>query len=426
MITRLTIENYALIRKLEIDFHAGFNVITGETGAGKSILVGAISLLFGQRADGSALYDVSKKCIIEGFFVISGLSVQPLFEEYDLDYDSSLIIRREITPQGKSRAFINDTPVTLNALKAFAERLIDIHSQHHSLLLNESLFQLSLVDQFAGNSRMIEEYSEDYQRYLVTKKNLEKLKAEEQKAIADKDYFTFLFNEIAEVNPQSGEEVTLEEEFNVLTHAELIKSALYKINALLLEDDFSVLNQLVEVKNSLAAIRNYYPQSEELLSRVESCYIELKDLAGESQSDADKVSVDASQLELVSQRLDVLNKLFLKHRITTAEELIAIRNEFDEKLNAIASLGSEISELTEVLMQIERQLTLSAEKLTASRQQQREPMASEIKSVLSQLGMKDAEIAINISRKPSYSPNGIDEVLFLFSANRGSIAKVNR
>ena len=423
MITRLTIENYALIRKLEIDFHAGFNVITGETGAGKSILVGAISLLFGQRADSSALYDASQKCIIEGFFIISELTVQPLFEEYDLDYDPTLIIRREITPQGKSRAFINDTPVTLNALKAFAERLVDIHSQHHSLLLNESLFQLSLVDQFAGNSRIIEEYSEYYRRYLVAKKNLEKLKAEEQKAIADKDYFTFLFNEIAEVNPQAGEEVTLEEEFNMLTHAELIKSALYKINTLLLEDDFSILNQLAEVKSSLVAIRNYYPQSEELLSRVESSYIEIKDLAGESLSDADKVSVDASQLEQVSQRLDVLNKLFLKHRITTADELIAIRDEFDEKLNAIESLGSEISELMEVLTQIERQLTLSAEKLTASRQLQCEPMASEIKSVLSQLGMKDAEIAIKISRKPSYSPNGVDEILFLFSANRGQMPK---
>jgi len=423
MITRLTIENYALIRKLEIDFHSGFNVITGETGAGKSILVGAISLLFGQRADGGVLYDASQKCIIEGFFAISDLPIQSLFVEYDLDYDIALIIRREITPQGKSRAFINDTPVTLNALKAFAERLIDIHSQHHSLLLNESLFQLSLVDQFAGNSRMIEGYSEHYQSYLTTKKNLEKLKALEQKAIADKDYFSFLFEEIAEVNPQSGEEVTLDEELNLLTHAEAIKSALYKVNELLLANDFSILNQLGEVKNSLTAIHHYYPQSGELLSRIESCYIELKDIAEESFSNADDVSTDASQLELVSQRLDMLNKLFLKHRIATADELIVIRDGFDEKLNAIASLDSEISKLTDELKATEHQLETAAKKLTASRQQQCEPMSSEIKSVLSQLGMKDAEISIEVSPKPSYSPNGMDDVQFLFSANRGQSLK---
>jgi DNA repair protein RecN (Recombination protein N) len=423
MITRLTIENYALIRKLEIDFHSGFNVITGETGAGKSILVGAISLLLGQRADGGVLYDASQKCIIEGFFAISDLPIQSLFVEYDLDYDIALIIRREITPQGKSRAFINDTPVTLNALKAFAERLIDIHSQHHSLLLNESLFQLSLVDQFAGNSRMIEEYSEHYQSYLATKKNLEKLKALEQKAIADKDYFSFLFEEIAEVNPQSGEEITLDEELNLLTHAEAIKSALYKVNELLLAKDFSILNQLGEVKNSLTAIHHYYPQSGELLSRIESCYIELKDIAEESLSNADDVSTDASQLELVSQRLDMLNKLFLKHRIATADELIVIRDGFDEKLNAIASLDSEISKLTDELKATKHQLETAAQKLTASRQQQCEPMSSEIKSVLSQLGMKDAEISIEVSPKPSYSPNGMDDVQFLFSANRGQSLK---
>ena len=423
MITRLTIENYALIRKLEIDFNSGFNVITGETGAGKSILVGAISLLFGQRADGGVLFDVSQKCIIEGFFTIADLPIQPLFEEFDLDYDLTLIIRREITPQGKSRAFINDTPVTLNALKAFAERLIDIHSQHHSLLLNESLFQLSLVDQFAGNGAILVQYSNLYQDYVGLKKALDNLKAEEQKSIADRDYFSFLFEEIAEVNPQPGEEVVLEEELNLLTHAEAIKSALYRVNDLLLESDFSILNQLGEVKNSLSAIRSYHPQSGELLSRIESCHIELKDIAEESLSSAEEVSTDASKLEQVSQRLDILNKLFLKHRITTADELIVIKNEFDDKLNAIASLDSEISRLAGELSQTEKQLEIATKKLTTTRQQQCEPMSSEIKSVLSQLGMKDAEITIEIAPKSTYSPNGRDDVRFLFSANRGQTPK---
>jgi DNA repair protein RecN (Recombination protein N) len=423
MITRLTIENYALIRKLEIDFNSGFNVITGETGAGKSILVGAISLLFGQRADGGVLFDASQKCIIEGFFTIADLSIQPLFDEYDLDYDLALIIRREITPQGKSRAFINDTPVTLNALKAFAERLIDIHSQHHSLLLNESLFQLSLVDQFAGNSAIMEQYSNHYQHYVSLNKTLANLKTEEQKAVADRDYFSFLFEEIAEVNPQSGEEVSLEEELNLLTHAEAIKSALYKVNDLLLESDFSILNQLAEVKNSLAAIHHYYPQSGELLSRIESCYIELKDIAEESLSSAEEVSTDASKLEQVSQRLDILNKLFLKHRISTADELIVIKKEFDLKLNAIASLDSEISRVAEELKQTEQQMEISASKLTTARQQQCMPMSYEIKTVLSQLGMKDAEITIEIAAKSVYSPNGRDDVRFLFSANRGQSPK---
>lgn len=423
MITRLTIENYALIRKLEIDFNSGFNVITGETGAGKSILVGAISLLFGQRADGGVLFDAAQKCIIEGFFTIADLPIQPLFDEFDLDYDLTLIIRREITPQGKSRAFINDTPVTLNALKAFAERLIDIHSQHHSLLLNESLFQLSLVDQFAGNGAIIEHYSSHYQHYVGLKKTLDNLKAEEQKAVADRDYYSYLFEEIAEVNPLSGEEVALEEELNMLTHAEAIKSALYRVNDLLLESDFSILNQLGEVKNSLSAIRSYHPQSGELLSRIESCHIELKDIAEESLSSAEEVSTDASKLEQVSQRLDILNKLFLKHRIANADELIGIKNEFDQKLNAIASLDSEISRVAEELKQTEQQLEISANKLTKTRQQQCVPMSSEIKSVLSQLGMKDAEIIIEVVQKSAYSTYGRDDVRFLFSANRGQSPK---
>lgn len=423
MITRLAIENYALIRKLEIDFHSGFNVITGETGAGKSILVGAISLLFGQRVDSGVLFDAAQKCIIEGCFAISDLSLQSMFDEFDLDFDSTLIIRREITPQGKSRAFINDTPVTVNTLKAFAERLIDIHSQHHSLLLNESHFQLSLVDQFAGNTSLIESYSIHYQNYITTKKQLEQLREKEQKAIADKSYFTFLFDEIAEINPQSGEEVSLEEELNVLTHAEIIKNALYKVNEVLFENDFSVLTQLAEVKNSLTTIRNFYPQASDLLARIESCYIELKDVADESLSDADDVSVDASKLESISQRLDLLNKLFLKHRIGSVDELIVLRNEFDEKLNTIASLDAEIAKLAENLKNTEQQLKSSSELLTQSRKLQCMPMASEIKSTLSQLGMKDAEINIDISPKLGYSATGVDDVLFLFSANQGQVPK---
>ena len=419
MLSKLSVENYALINRLEIDFSNGFNVITGETGAGKSILVGAISLLFGSRAESGVLSDSTKKCIVEGIFQITDLQMASLFEVNDLDYDSTLIIRREITPQGKSRAFINDTPVTINTLKNFAERLIDIHSQHHSLLLGESNFQLNLVDQFAKNQSIREEYEQIFHTFSITKRQLDALLLEEKKASTDKDYYQFLFDEIAEVNPQHNEEASLEEELNILTHAETIQNVMHQINGLLNEQDIAIISQLTEIKTLLNPLSSIHPASAELKTRIDSCLIELKDIATESISIADEVNVDALRLDQVSTRLDILNKLLLKHRVSTTDELIAIGEEFDQKLNAITSLDTQIEKMSEELSLLEKQLSEIAKRLSISREEQLKPMSIEISEVLTQLGMKNCEILISLSPKQSFSSNGIDDIDILFSANKG-------
>ncbi len=419
MLSKLTVENYALIKQLEIDFSNGFNVITGETGAGKSIIVGAMSMLFGQRADANVLMDTTKKCVIEGTFNIAGISLQPLFEEHDLDYDQTLIIRREITPQGKSRAFVNDTPVNLSILKMFAEKLIDIHSQHHSLLLNESSFQLNLVDQFASNQQLLAAYAKSYLQYVETKKRLEILIASEQQSKNDRDYFAFLFDEISELNPQPNEEELLEKEMNFLTHAESIKSVMYQVNSQLSDHDFAVLNQLADLKTLLQPLQSVHSLSAELKSRIDSCYIELKDISTEAASIADDVSFDSNRLQEVTLRLDALNKLFLKHRVATADEILTIAHDLDEKLLAISSLDLEIEKLTKSLANIEESLNKDAQSLSSSRKKCLPSMEKEIVDVLVQLGMQNCEIIVQITPKSNFSINGVDDVQILFSANKG-------
>lgn len=419
MISQICIENYALIRKLEISFSSGFNVITGETGAGKSIIVGAMSMLLGQRADLSVLSDPTKKCVVEGVFNISELNLESLFKEYDLDYDSTLIIRREITPQAKSRAFINDTPVTLIVLKIFAERLIDVHSQHHSLLLNESEFQLNLVDQFASNHKMLQAYSSLFQQYIALKSSLNLLLETEKKAATDKDYYSFLFAEIEDANPKLKEIESLEAELKLLSNGELIKNALYRTHSILIEHDFAIVNQLSEIKTLMASTQLLHLPSAELRTRIESCNIELKDIANEAITIADDTRIDPERIDFVTQRLDQLNKLLLKHRVSSAEELIELRNQFDEKLSSILVLDSEIEAQTKQLKAIENELTTASKDLSVSRSKQLKPMATEIKSVLMQLGMPDAELIINISSKNSFTKNGYDDVEILFSANKG-------
>lgn len=419
MLSKLTVENYALIKQLEIDFSNGFNVITGETGAGKSIIVGAMSMLFGQRADANVLMDTTKKCVIEGTFNIAGISLQPLFEEHDLDYDQTLIIRREITPQGKSRAFVNDTPVNLSILKMFAEKLIDIHSQHHSLLLNESSFQLNLVDQFASNQQLLAAYAKSYLQYVETKKRLEILIASEQQSKNDRDYFAFLFDEISELNPQPNEEELLENEMNFLTHAESIKSVMYQVNSQLSDHDFAVLNQLADLKTLLQPLQSVHPLSAELKSRIDSCYIELKDISTEAASIADDVSFDSNRLQKVTLRLDALNKLFLKHRVATADEILTIAQDLDEKLLAISSLDLEIEKLTKSLANIKESLNKDAQSLSNSRKKCLPSMEKEIVDVLVQLGMQNCEIIVQITPKSNFSVNGVDDVQILFSANKG-------
>jgi DNA repair protein RecN (Recombination protein N) len=419
MISQICIENYALIRKLEISFSSGFNVITGETGAGKSIIVGAMSMLLGQRADLSVLSDPTKKCVVEGVFNISELNLESLFKEYDLDYDSTLIIRREITPQAKSRAFINDTPVTLIVLKIFAERLIDVHSQHHSLLLNESEFQLNLVDQFASNHKMLQAYSSLFQQYIALKSSLNLLLETEKKAATDKDYYSFLFAEIEDANPKLKEIESLEAELKLLSNGELIKNALYRTHSILIEHDFAIVNQLSDIKTLMASTQLLHLPSAELRTRIESCNIELKDIANEAITIADDTRIDPERIDFVTQRLDQLNKLLLKHRVSSAEELIELRNQFDEKLSSILVLDSEIEAQTKQLKAIENELTTASKDLSVSRSKQLKPMATEIKSVLMQLGMPDAELIINISSKNSFTKNGYDDVEILFSANKG-------
>ncbi len=419
MLSKLTIENYALIDRLEIDFFNGFNVITGETGAGKSIIVGAMSMLLGQRADANVLKVNSKKCIIEGVFQIQDIPMKHLFITHDLDYDPILIIRREISPLGKSRAFINDTPVLLSVLKEFAEILIDIHSQHHGLLLQESTFQLNLIDQFASNQKLFSAYTNQYSKYSELTNRLNHLVEQESKATSDRDYFSFLYDEITEINPLSKEELSLQNEINLLTHIESIKNAMYKINSLLSDYDYAMLNQLSEVKSILQPLSSIHPPSAEIKARIDSCYIELKDIANETISIADDLTFDENRLYEATLRFDTLNKLFLKHRVASADEILNIAAELSSKLLEISTLDKEIEKLKESLAFTKNELDNQAILLSDSRKKCIPLMEKQLVEVLSQLGMKNCEIQIQLTTKPAFSANGIDTVEILFSANKG-------
>jgi DNA repair protein RecN (Recombination protein N) len=419
MLQKLNIRNYALFDLVEVEFPSNLSIITGETGAGKSILLGALSLLLGQRAEGDLVNDKSKKCIVEGVFVSDSEEVKSFFIRNDLDFDTDITIRREVSPEGKSRAFINDTPVTLNQLKSLTARLIDIHSQHENLLLNESEFQLSVLDVYASHKTTLTEYKQKFVRYKTVSKELEELISKENEAAKEKDYLEFQLKEMLEANLVEGEEKKIEEELEFLNHSEQIKDALVKSTDILKSDDTNVIHLLTDVKTRLSNIAAYNPKLGELLDRLNASIIELKDIGAEIEFLEEKINYNPERVSTLTERLESIYHLSHKHRVNTVAELLKIQDDISGRLNGISSLETTIEKLSKEKDTLQKQLKELAAKISAGRDKIIPTLQKEIQKNLVLLGMPDAQFKIDRQTIDNFTMNGTDSVKFLFSANKG-------
>lgn len=423
MLRQLTISNYALIDELSIDIPEGLTIITGETGAGKSILLGALGLLLGQRADTQALQDKTKKCVVEASFGIKGYKLKPFFAENELDYDDTTTIRREINPEGKSRAFVNDTPVNLAVLKELGQRLVDIHSQHETLTLNDSAFQLGVLDAFAGNAELLQEYQAQYGEFRKLQAALADLVNREAQAKKDLDYFQFQFNELEAAQLKEGEQAGMESELETLENAEAIKSGLSKSAHLLDGGEQNLLLSLAEIKNTLAQLAKYNPQIAQLGERANSSFIELKDLCRELEALESDIVHDPARIESLQEKLDAIYRLQQKHGVKSVEELIAIRESLSEKIGAIGSLEEQIAKTEKALAAAEKKVLDSGAKLRKKRSEAAPKIEKAIRELLAQLGMPKAELKAELADAGQPRESGLDKVTFLFSANAGSSPK---
>lgn len=421
MLKHLHIENYALIESLDIDLNDGFSVITGETGAGKSILLGAIGLLTGDRADLSAIQSGKQRCILEATFNTEGYDLEAFFQEEDLDFDpSECIIRRELTANGKSRAFINDTPTTINALKRLGNRLIDIHSQHQNLLLGQEDFQLSVLDAVASMPELIQSYSQAFHKWTQAVKTLNEAQSSLDDSRKDEDYLRFLVTELANFNPQPGEDETLQQQCDMLEHAQDIKSALMLGYGQLSEGDTPVTDTLRQVRNQLSSIQPYFQQAEELAERIESCRIELQDIAGTLESEGESIDYDPMRLEELQSRLNTLYSLEQKHHVGSSEELTELLKRMKERLDMMDNSDEYIKQLQKEEQECRSLLERISGKLTEKRSMAAKKVEKEVISSLKMLGMPNVRFQVHISATESPTPKGMDKVSFLFSANLGS------
>lgn len=420
MLKSLSIRNYALIDAVEIDLDKGLTIITGETGAGKSILLGALGLLLGDRADVSALSDRSQKCVVEGCFNIRAYGLKDFFTENDLDYAVETLIRREISAEGKSRAFINDTPVNLSVLRSIGELLVDVHSQHETLTLGESAFQLSIVDAVAGTEELLAESKAAFKQFRQQKEQLDALNEKEAQSKKDLDYFRFQFDELQAANLKAGEQPELESELETLENAEAIKSGLSKSAFALDGAEASLLTGITEIKNTLAGLAKFNPQIAQLHERIVSAQIELKDIAAELETLDGDIVHDPKRAQIVQERLDMIYRLQQKHAVKSIEELITLRDELDQKIGDIGSLEEQIVKAGKALETIRKKLLEIAGKLTKKRAAAAPKLEKEVKETLSQLGMPNAVLSVEIEQLPEPRETGLDRISFLFSANKGS------
>jgi len=418
MLSHLLIKNYALIEQLEMTPSTALNIITGETGAGKSIMLGAIGLLLGNRADTKVLYNPAEKCVIEGTFDIAGYVIETIFEEEDLDYDRSCVVRREISPSGKSRAFVNDTPVNLETLRRVTSQLMDIHSQHDSVLLGSNEFQLQIVDTYAQNDELQRRYRADYRTYRQQQEAYDRLRSEASTMKKEFDYNQFLYEELAKLNLQAEEQEQLEQELTVLENAEEIRERLQLAYDYLDNAEQSVVVFLKNVVSGLNSIVKLSDQFEPLRDRAQSALIELRDLAGEISNEQDSVETNDTRAESIRERLNLIYQLQTKHQVKTVAELLAIQAELEQKVSKVLNLDDELAAAKEAAESAYRQLMTSAEVLSASRQAVLKPIETEIGGLLRDLGMPNASLRIQAETgKPTTS--GIDTLSFLFSANKG-------
>lgn len=419
MLQSIHIQNYALIESLDIDFHSGFSVITGETGAGKSIILGAIGLLVGQRADIKAIRTGATKCIVEAKFNISSYHLEEFFEEHDLEYeDGECILRRELLASGKSRAFINDTPASLAQMKAIGEKLIDVHSQHQNLLLNHEDFQMSVLDILAHDEAELEEYKSLYKEYKQTSRELAALIEQAEKSRQDEDYIRYQVEQLETANLQDGEQEELEQEAEILSHAEDIKASLYKIDQLMESDEMNLLAVTKECMQTLQSIARVYAPAEEWVNRLDSCYIELKDLAQEAANACEEVEFNPARLDFVNERLNLIYSLQQKHRASTVEELIALAGNLRTQLDAITSSDDRINELTRRKDELYNKVKTSARLLTNVRTIAAKDIEKQMQAYLVPLGMPNVRFAVQLTPRKEPDASGMDSVSFLFSANK--------
>jgi DNA repair protein RecN (Recombination protein N) len=420
MITSLSIENFALIEKLSVRFTDGFSVITGETGAGKSILLGALGLVLGKRADLTSLKNKEEKCIIEAHFQIKNYNLKNFFIENDLDYEEETIIRREILPSGKSRAFVNDTPINLNELQQLSNYLIDIHSQHQTHELSDDGVQFKIIDSVASNFDLIVEYSSKLKEYKKLKTELKTKTDLLQSVLKEQDYNTFLLEELLSAKLLSGDQEDLESQFEKLNNVELIKENLIKSLALANQEQFGVIDNLKEIKLSFQKIAAFSPEYNALLERISSVLIEFDDIEKELTQLSENLFSNPEELELINQKLQLIYALQKKHQVNSVDELLIIQNDLDHKVVSVSTFESEIASIEKLIAQFESQMNDLAIEIHENRANAIPILTDKLALILEQLGMANARFNIQLTSKEAFYSNGKDEIQFLFSANKGS------
>lgn len=418
MLTHLSIKNYALIRQLELEPSGSLNVITGETGAGKSIMLGAIGLLLGDRADTKVLWNPDEKCIVEGTFNVSALKLKTLFRDLDLDYEPTSVIRREINPGGKSRAFVNDTPVTLDALRRIGQRLIDVHSQHETLQFSEREFQLSVIDAYARLQNDLEAYTAAWRKYQELKDIYEQLLGEAETLKEEADFVKFQLDELSTANLVDNEQEKLEAELKIAEHAEEIKSKLQQSSLQLNDTEWSVLLQLNDLRARLQSLAAFGPAFEKLYQRINSTRIELQDVADELEREESKVEFDPHRTEDVKERLSLIYQLQQKHRKNSISELLALQHDLQQRAHKTDNLDEALRRAEQDLNEARKEVEVKAAALSAARTKTFSPLSSNLISILQQLGIPDAQILVDHQKKEP-GKNGIDQIEILFSANKG-------
>ena len=421
MLDSLHIKNYALIETLDIDFQSGFSVITGETGAGKSIMLGAIGLLLGQRADAKAIKTGQPKCVVEARFSISNYGLEPFFESLDIDYEPDhCIMRREVLKSGKSRGFINDTPATLQQMRSLGEKLIDVHSQHQNLLLNKQGFQLNILDILAQDETQLSDYQSTYAEWQNLVKELDKLRSQAEQTRNDQDYLRFQLDQLDAAQLIPGEQEQLEKELETMSHSEEIRTALFKVSQLVASADDSLLTRMKDSIHSLRNVSGFFPQAEQWADRLETCSIDLKDILHDIDDAEDAVEFDPQSLDKVNMRLDTLYALMKKHRVQTDLELINLREDFRRRLNDIEAYDDTLSKLEADKDALYELLEKKAAILTDLRAMSALMVEKKMQELLLPLGMPNVRFAVRLSPRSQPDPTGMDSVTFLFSANKNT------
>ena len=420
MLKQLYIKNFTLIDELDIGFQPGFSVMTGETGAGKSIILGAIGLLLGNRADAKLVKAGEARCIIEAHFDVSRYELEPFFEQNDIDFDENdCIVRREVNASGKSRAFINDTPVSATLMRELGDRLVDIHSQHQNLLLSKEDFQRSVVDIIAGNATLLGSYQQLFNDYRKAEKAYEDFKAETERNAQSADFMRFQLDELLDAKLQADEQEQLEQQRDTMSHAEDIKSALFEAENLLLGDENGIVSNTQRIARQVGDVASFYPAANELSERLESCRIELKDIADEMNKALDSIDFDPQQLDSIHQRLDLLYSLQQKHQVSSVADLIALRDELQQKIGHIENSDEELAELRKLADDLRQKCVEMAKKLTATREKSVRKVEKEVETRLVALGIPNVRFNVELAEKP-LSIDGADKILFLFSANKST------